>query len=187
MEDVPDITSAFIDLTYDAAADAFVAQGFALTYDDGGGPAQAILNGSFLVTATIDATGAASAGTLAIGGDMSGFGPSLLTATLVDFGFVDGGGSVLEFLFQVDGGDLAPAFALAGGGLIGVIMGTGIAYGGDWSIDYDNLIAGQAGTGSAVSDTAPIPAPGGIGLLALAGLGGALGRRGRDRQSRACL
>jgi hypothetical protein len=168
MEDAPDIASAFIDLTYDATADALVAQGFALSYDSGIGPAQTILNGSFLITATIDATGAASGGALTIGGDVSGFGPALLTATLIDFGYVDGGGSLLEFLFEVTGGDLAPSFSLAGGGLIGVIMGTGTAYSGDWSADYDNLIDGQSGTGSAVSDTAPIPAPGTVALAAVA-------------------
>jgi uncharacterized protein (TIGR03382 family) len=94
----------------------------------------------------------------------------------VDFGFMDGGGMLLEFLFQVDGGDLSGAYGGVGA-LFGVIMDVGgSGYDGDWSMSFDNLVGGLPGTGSGVANTSPIPAPS---ALALAVIAGAWGRRRR--------
>lgn len=141
-----------------------------MSYDDGIGAAEGIAGGSFTLNAVIDETGDASSGSLSIGGTVDVFGPSLLDGVLVDFGFIDAGGMILEFLFSVTGGDLADEY----GGInaeFGVILDTrDLGYSGDWTKDF--LLNGG------VADTAAIPAPAGLALLGLAGLCGR--RRRRD-------
>ncbi|MHC4218561.1 MAG: hypothetical protein ACYSU7_08925 [Planctomycetota bacterium] len=171
LRDAPDILSGFIDVTYDADSDQLIAQGFALSLDDGLGPADNITGGTFEIAATIDEIGAAFAGTLDIGGEVTGFGPSLLQADLIDFGFDPVGGVLLELLFTVTGGDLAQAYGGIGG-LVGVILDIGGGgYSGDFTDSFDNLIGGTPGTGLGVADTAPlIPGPPALALLLLSGL-----------------
>ncbi len=175
--DAPDIASGFIDVTYDAGTDLLSAQGFALGFDDGLGT-QNILSGDFEIDAIINDLGAPVSGSLSIGGNVTGFGPLLLTGDLVNFGFADGGGDLLELLFAVTGGDLAPTYGGAGA-LVGVIMDIGGGgYSGDFSQSFDNLIAGLAGTGLGVADTASlVPGPAAVLLLLLA----AAARRRRHR------
>lgn len=177
LRNAPDILSGFIDVSYDAPSNEFSVEGFALRLNDGQGPAHNIANGSFAITATIDETGTAVGGTLDIGGGVAGFGPSLLTASFIGFGFDPGGGTLLELLFEVTGGDLAPDYGGAGA-LVGVILDmVGGGYSGDFTRSFDNLISGTAGTGRGVSDTAPlIPGPPVAALLLLGGL-----RRRRSR------
>jgi hypothetical protein len=178
--DAPDVMAGFTDVTYDAGSNAFSATGFALDFDDGIGPSEAIFDGSFSITASIDEAGAPGGGTLDIGGLLTGFGPSLLTGTLLDFGFDDGGGTLLEFVFQVTGGDLAPQYGGVGAA-VGVILDmVGGGYSGSFLQDFDNLFGGLPGTGVGVADTGRlIPGPSAIALLTIA----ATRRRRRDRRS----
>ena len=175
--DTPDIVSSFIDVNYDATGDVFTASGFALELDDDGSvPAEAISDGTFDLTANIDASGALNGGSFSIGGTVPSLGfnsGTLLTGSLTAFGFPDGGGDPLEFLFSVTGGDAA---ALYGGNdsIGGIILSGGTGFTGDFMMDF-------SGDGTAVADVAPVPLPAavwlfGAGLLGLAGVG-----RNRDR------
>ena len=165
--DTPDIVSDFIDVTYDAAGDSFVATGFARELDDDGSvPAEAIADGTFDLTATIDASGTLSSGSLSIGGTVASLGfnsGTLLTGDLTAFG------DPLEFLFDVTGGDAAGLYGGVGavGGVIMIMDFTGFT--GDFGVDF-------TGDGTAVANVAPIPLPAavwlfGTGLLALVGVG----------------
>jgi hypothetical protein len=166
--DSPDIASRFIDVMFDHPSDAFVASGFALDYDDGTPPNDTILGGSFLITASINDAGVATAGALDIGGTIGLLGPTLLTASLVDFGYADAGGELLQFVFAVTGGDLAGSY-----GGIGALVGVNLdvdadGYPAGWTKSWNNN-DGIPGAGGGVSDTAPlVPAPAAGGLLALA-------------------
>jgi MYXO-CTERM domain-containing protein len=167
--DSPDIASTFITTNYDGAG-GLTASGFASEYDDDGTlPADPIAGGTFDLDATLTPTGMATAGSLTIGGSVGGFGPSLLTGDLLDFGFLDAGGMILEFVFSVTGGDLAGAY----GGLgaeFGVILDVRDGgYSGDWTQSF-STIAG-------VADTAPVPGPAVAALFALAAVGARRRRR----------
>ena len=182
LNDVPDIVSQFIDVTYNATSDELTASGFALELDDDGSvPAEAIAGGTFDLSATIDDAGNLVGGTIAIGGTVASLGfnsGTLLTGTLTAFGFPDAGSNPFEFLFDVTGGDAA---ALYGGGSVpaGVIL-SGTGFGGNFTSDFDNLSSGT-GTGIAVANVGTVPVPAalwlfGSGLLGLTGLA-----RRRDR------
>ena len=164
LNDFPDIASFAIDVTYDAGNDFLTADGLAFQLDDdGSGAAETILDGSFLLTATIDASGNLSGGSLNIGGTVSSLdfdSGTLLTGELTAFGF-DGSNDPFEFLFNVNTGD---AVGLYGSGPAGIIL-TQTGFGGSFMADFDNLASGVAGTGSGVSDTAPVPIPGTLLLL----------------------
>ncbi|HRP62133.1 MAG TPA: hypothetical protein PK400_02445 [Phycisphaerales bacterium] len=167
LEPSPDITSGFIDVTYNAGTQQFAATGFALSMFDGVN--NAITNGGFAITATIDNSGNALGGLLAITGNVGGFGMNLLTGNLQAFGFMPGGGDLFEFVFEVTGGDLAPAYGGVGS-LFGVILNAvGSTFNGNWGQSFNNN-GGIPGFGFGVSDTAPIPAPAALPLLAAIGL-----------------
>jgi MYXO-CTERM domain-containing protein len=177
----PDIASAFIDVSYNAATDQFVATGFATLFDDDGSmPPQDITPaGIFTITATVDGSGNATNGTLTISGTIPGLGigGTLLTGALTQFGFLDGGGPVFDFLFSVTGGELADDYFQGVGTTVGVILSGVSGFNGNWGVSWNNLVNGVPGTGSAVSDTALIPAPATLALLALAGLAARRRRR----------
>lgn len=170
LADSPDIASGLVIMSYSAGLDQFTARGFALSMDDDGSvPAEDILSGAFILTATIDGSGAFSGGSLTIGGTIASLGfnsGTLLTGDLTAFGFLDAGGDPLEFLLEVTGGD---AFALYGGGLTdaGIIL-TGTGFDGSFDTDFDN------GMGlSGLTDVVMVPLPGtlclglfGVGILA---------------------
>ena len=163
--DFPHITSGFIDVTYDAGTEQFVASGFALTLADGSGPPEIIsfTSPNYNITSKIDALGIAISGTLTITGTVGSFmSGTLLTGDLFAFGFRPEGGDPLEFLFDVTGGDLAPSF----GPIVGTILG-GTNFGGSFAANFDNLINGIPGTGLGVNNTAPIPEPGTLSLMLL--------------------
>ncbi len=177
----PDISSNFINVSYDAGTESLVADGFA-TELDGGVPG--IAGGSFNLSAMIDASGnLGGGGTITIGGTLAGLGHTsgtLLTGTLTDIGFASEAsesGSTLEFLFNVTGGDLQSVY----GGTGGVILSTtGFNKTNSWSIDFAN------GAFAGLSDTfgvSPVPVPAAVWLFgsALIGLAG-FGRHSRRKQ-----
>ena len=174
LAEVPDLMSAFIDVVYDAGSDELGITGFALEIDDGGGPVEQIFSGQFRIDASVNEFGEATTGSLTIQGQVAGLGNLLLTGLLVDFGF-EPDGRILEFLFEVTGGDLAPIYTEFHP-LVGVILDLGSSSI-DWDAGFDNLIGGLTGTGAGVADTSPLPGPSALALLAIAGLLG--GRRAR--------
>ena len=144
---------------------------------DGVSTPEEIDSGGFDLTAEIDDVGELVSGTLSITGTIASLGfesGTLLTGDLTDFGFPTGGGSILEFTFDVTGGDLEAEYDGRSGGIIA--GGTG--FGGSFDSDFDNLMMGIGGTGTGSSNTAPIPEPGTLALLSAA-LGGLayVGRR----------
>jgi hypothetical protein len=100
----PDIMSGFITTTYNATSGSFSASGWALTLDTGTG--QQNITTNFRLTATIDKTGAASAGTLTIG---SAAAPLLYTASLLGFAYNAVQGGAMEFLFGPATGSYVPS------------------------------------------------------------------------------
>ena len=171
--DYPDIASGFIDVSYDAGLDEFTADGFAVTFnDDGVGAPVGIVAGTFFISASIDEDGNPVSGVLSIDGNVLGFGPNLLTGTLSEFGFGNPpGGNIFEFLFDVDGGDLATSdfYGVPGSGAqVGVILdANGGGFDGTFDVSFDNY-GGVPGTGNGVADTAPlVPEPASL-LLILA-------------------
>ena len=164
----PDILSGFIDVTFDASTDRLEATGFALALD--GAP---IANGSFALSVDV----VAITGTLDIGGNVAGSGPSLLTGNLTAFGFIPGGGDPLEFEFSATDGHLMNAF----GGLsapIGVIL-SATGFPGHFGSSFDNQIQNLRATGAGVADAAALPEPGSAGLLLTGLLGLVVSRRHR--------
>lgn len=179
--DFPDINATLISVSYDAGADTLVAEGFAVTFDDDGVPPQEIIAFSFptlnyKITATIDEFGNPSGGSLEVTGTIptlslpdSG---TLLEGILTAFGFIDSpGGDILEFLFDVTGGDLASFY----GPVAGVILDANFngAFDGTFTSSFQNSGSGTNNIG------APVPEPGTL-LLMLTGLAGLYGLRKRQ-------
>jgi hypothetical protein len=186
LQPAPDIFSGYIDVTYDANSNLFSSTGYNLTIYNGTDPEtdpQIDFNeynwGDFSISAAIDDAGVASSGSLNLSGKVLGYGTtgSLLTGDLTFFNafFADtlnpnSDVAIFEFLFDVTGGEMADMF----GGLgtsVGVIIGC-VSVGGNvaqeqFTADFDNLFDHGPGYGSAVADTAPIPEPVTILLLAL--------------------
>jgi PEP-CTERM motif-containing protein len=165
LEPHPDVASGFIDVTYDAASDAFVASGFAMEMnDDSIAPTEAISSGLFSIGADIDDSGLLNSGTVNIGGTIANLGfnsGTLLTGSLTAVG-ADAPSGVIEFLFSVTGGD---AVGLYGGigATGGIIMGFTDFTG--WGSSFNNNF-GIQGLGQAVADTAPVvPEPTTLALL----------------------
>ncbi|MDH3588702.1 MAG: PEP-CTERM sorting domain-containing protein [Gammaproteobacteria bacterium] len=160
MDDEPDIAVAFITTAYNAAAapgaTSFTANGFALDMDHLGN--NTIIGGSFDLTAIIDGAGVLGGGSFTIGGTIAGLGfnsGTLLTGNLTALGFDPAGGGVLEWLFDVTGGDAAALYDGTGG----IIMAdTGFA--GAWGADFGNFMAS--------ADVGIVPEPG---ILLLEALG----------------
>ena len=178
----PDITSGFIDVAYDAGTGFFTASGFALTLDG----TNFDVIGGFDYSIQLDGFGGLISNPLnilTITGALQGEGPTVVTlleGVVTDFGFQDGGGDLFEILFTVTGGSLAtPAFYGDPGAVGGVIMNAnGSNFGGTFDVDFNNN-GGFPGFGQGTSDTAPIPGPATLVLLAMAG--GLVARRRRRR------
>jgi hypothetical protein len=166
----PDVVSGFLFTEFDSDTGVLNSAGFALGYDDDGTGTDPIGGGVFFLSAMIGLDGEATGGSLDIDGTIGGFGLSLLEGDLVDFGFIDGGGQILEFLFEVTGGDLASDYGGVGT-VIGVILDANGTYSGDWTQDFSAF--------GGVSDTAAlaVPTPGSLVLLC----GAALTARRRRR------
>lgn len=190
MQSSPDIFSGFIDITYNANINAFSATGYNFTITTDG------INqidfdeynpGDFSLSANIDETGEALAGSLEILGSVAGYGGAhpLLVCDIVDFGYgfwdtlnPDSDAALFEFTFEVLGGDLSEMYG-GRGALVGVIIGCVSV---DASVSetqfttgFSNLFGNGPGYGTAVADTGmPIPEPISIMLL---GLGAAMIRK----------
>jgi uncharacterized protein (TIGR03382 family) len=162
LEETPDIFSAFIDVSYEAATDHLLVEGFALTIDDDSSfPPDNIFNGRFEIDATIDKFGRPVDGILSIEGDVFGLGRTLLTGSLKEFGFINGGGNLFEFIFTVTGGDLAtPQFYGQPGTQMGVLL-HGVNFGGSFNQDFANF-------GIGLADTAPVPVAPTLAVLLIA-------------------
>jgi len=171
----PEISATQIDVSYNAGTFALIASGFSIAYEDDGlssTPARQIFGGTFNITANVSHAGVASGGTLTITGaipSLSIGNTTLLSGTLQGFGFTTSGAGRIEFLFGSLGGALASAYT-ARAPQAGVILNNIANFPYNFNTSWNNLVNGQAGTGSAVSDTGVLPGPGAAGLLALAGL-----------------
>ena len=181
LDDSPDVLSGFIDVGYDAANDAFAADGFALSIYDGVSSTN-ITGGGFSLSAHIDEVGSLLAGsTLMITGEVLGLGTTdpLLTGDLTAFGYLDSpGGDIFEFFFTVTGGDLATPTYYGNPGSVGAVIldGNGTGFDGTFDADFNNLMFDMPGTGNGVSDTG-IPEPGGFALLLFGALAALKKRR----------
>ncbi|MCH7813751.1 MAG: PEP-CTERM sorting domain-containing protein, partial [Planctomycetes bacterium] len=155
----PDIASAWLTVDYNAGSDLLTATGFAMTFDSDGvaPPDENITSGFFDISLPVDLNGAITVGvgTLTISGLVASGGPSLLTGDIVAFGYLDGGGEIFEFLFDVTGGDLAGNF----GSQVGVIVD---AWDSGFSGSFDS---GFSNSGFGVSDTGAVPEPGTLGMF----------------------
>lgn len=162
----PDVFSSLVQVDYDATGDILTADGTAFTFDDDGvGPQVPITAGTFSLTATVDAAGAASGGSLTIGGTIAGLGfnsGTLLTGTLGSFGFPDAGGDPLEFIFNVTGGDAAGLY----GATANVVL-TGAALPATlFASDFNNDGLGQSDTAVPEPSAAALALAGALGLVA---------------------
>ena len=195
LEPTPDVASFFIDVAYNASSHTLAASGMAtcigigspddpIVFDE-----DSLLNGTFLISATVDNAGIASSGSLTMGGKVLGYGEAgpLLTANNLSFFnsfFTDTQNpnsdvAMFEFLFDVSGGEMADMFG-GSGAKVGVIL-SWVSTAGDvaqnqFTANFDNLQGHTFGDGwgTAMADTAPIPEP--ITVLLL-GLGAAIVRK----------
>jgi hypothetical protein len=151
LADTPDFLIQLTTVAYDAGTDSLTATGTAANLDDDG-TTESITGGSFTLTASIDASGALSSGTLSVGGTIASLGynsGTLLTGDLTAFGFLDSGGDPLEFLFEVTGGDAAGLYP----DTAGVIL-SNTGFDGDFTTNFQNN-----GDGSAdIAPPVPLPA-----------------------------
>ena len=158
LEATPDIFSDNITVNYNAASGLFTADGFSSTFNK----IPLTTPGLFSLTATINGSGIASVGTLAITGvDGSNTSP-LLTGTLDKFGYYTTS-DTLEFIFKGLGGSLASQYS---GGIAGVILsntGWKPIY---FSTDYDNNSYLDALSDTGSPKGSPVPLPGSLLLLA---------------------
>ncbi|WJW74487.1 VPLPA-CTERM sorting domain-containing protein [Thiohalobacter sp. IOR34] len=161
----PDIQANDLDVSYTAATGSLSVQPsvtLLMDYSQDGTAFTAISNPGLSLSATVDASGSLSGGSFSISGD----GTTLLSGTLLDFGYATlEGFATFEFLLNVDGGTLASDY----GSRAGMILG-GLAQGfsGDFSQDF--AINGMMGDTKMV---VPVPAAlwlFGSGLLGLVGV-----------------
>ena len=186
----PDITAASVNVNYVAATSMFTATGFSSAYDlDGISPpdfsisAGGVPSQQFLISMTVNnATGALVSGTVAVNGTIPALGAnsgSLLTGTLTNFGFMNPpGGTLFEFLFNVTGGDLLPAFGPlhTGGIILNATQNGGTPFTGVFTSNFFNTASTAPALGTA--DAFFVPEPGSLSLLTISGFA-AVGARWR--------
>jgi hypothetical protein len=198
----PDVFSNAISVGYDATTDAFVANGVAKTIilEDGGDtyninfitfltdPAK------FVINATIDSSGNASAGSILIRGkvtiDAVVYSGDLLKGTLFtsEFGYQDNGGDIFEFVFELDPTSLLAPFwnpNLGDDNHIEVILDANFnnavgstPFTGSFASNFNNYTNGNPSTNPrvGVADTF-IPEPTSAGLTIIVAAAGLLRRR----------
>lgn len=180
LNDHPDITSVFMDVSYNAGSQSLSANGFAATInDDGVGPSLDFDDfGTLDILASVDNSGNPLGGSLNIAGNLMsslGVNGTLLTGSLVDFGWFGSTRDGFEFVFQVTGGLLATSqYYGTPGSLVGIIYDSGEnVFGGSFGSSF-----ASSGGGFGFSDTAPIPEPATMTLLIAAAF---LSRRPKSR------
>jgi hypothetical protein len=140
----PDIFSQFQSTSYNATTDALSVSAFVGILRTGGVD-YAVSSGTFTLSATVDSTGALSAGgTLSITGTVGALSftsGTLLTGSLMQIGFPDGTAGVLEFTFSVTGGDAASLYGGIGA-TGGVIVGITNGFPGNWNSNFSAMFSG---------------------------------------------
>ena len=177
LNDHPDVTAGFIDLSYIAnnSPNNFQAIGYDMAMDDDGiGPLLDPFSydyGSFQILANITTAGVMTGGTITISGNYSntiGISGVLLTGNLTAFGWTNGAfNELFEFTYTVTGGLMATSqYFGVPGSPGGVIYDT-----------QENVFNGSfassffsSGFASPNADVAPIPEPATVSLVLLAGL-----------------
>jgi len=176
LDPYPVILAGFLEISYKAADDTFLATGWTASIDKGAG--QQDLFDSFVLTARIDSSGTMSGmGTLNIGS-----GGSLLSGTLVQFGSDPGAGGRLQFLFGSPGGSLVTDGTFLPKPISVMFTGLTTAYPGTWDKDWTSNYNATAEIRS--DDPKPVPEPATL-LLLLIGGGGIAARRRFGARSRA--
>jgi hypothetical protein len=176
--DGPDITSGLVDVSYVASSGVFSATGTAMSFDvDHMKPIDYdITNGSFSINMLLTPSGQPTSGTLSILGTIPGLASSgtLLTGQISQFGYQPPpGGEVFEFVFNVNGGDLASYYS----GKAGIVLGAqDTGFTGVFTSNFGNSPM------SGSTDTFAVPEPSSIALvlaLAASGLVAMVWRRSR--------
>ena len=193
-EQLPLVQAGLLEVQYTASTDGLtvgphpLTGNDALTLTDGG----AFVNdpiepGTFSLTATIDALGGASGGTLKVTGDLGGGEATLFYSTsLLAFGFdtdAFGSGDTFELVFlqqndPVDGTDEVLASI---GTPLGVVLSFDSAFNANDSPPFGSDFATGAFDVSAFSKTFPIPEPSSASLLVIGSLAVAACRLARRR------
>jgi hypothetical protein len=172
LDPYPVILAGFLEVSYKAATDTFLASGWTASLDRGEG--QTDLFDSFVLTATIDSSGAMSGvGSLMIGTD-----GALLRGSLVQFGADPGAGGRLQFLFGSPAGSLVTDGTFLPKPISVMFTGLTSAYPGSWNNDWTSNYNATAEVRS--DDPAPVPEPSTL-LLLLTAAGG-IGARRRFRR-----
>ena len=160
-----DIFSQFQSTTYNATTDALSVSAFVGKIRTGGTD-YPVTGGMFTLSATVDSAGVLSAGgILSITGTnatLSYNSGTLLTGNLMLIGFPNGTAGVLEFTFQVTGGDAASLYG-GNGATGGVIVGITNGFPGDWSSNFSASFNGVNDVGTPFG---AIPEPSSLLLLA---------------------
>lgn len=173
----PDITSNIMDTNYDATSDLLTITGqWGMTVSFDGITHENVAGGTsgfglYSLTASISDGGVFNSGTISILGTVGAYNSgTLLTGDLTALGFENNGNQLLEFTFDVTGGDLAPLFSGAPYG--GTIINTS-------GYNDDNFNSNFSASFSAGADTAPAPVPAAVWMFgsALLGLAGVKARR----------
>jgi hypothetical protein len=182
------------DVTYDSSTSDFEALGYLADYT--GGSVTLSYGDVFNLAATINGSGALTAGTLSIFGDVGSGYEALLTGDLATgssgtaWGYNNGGNvNWFSFLFTVTGGnadvvsDFGGAGAAGGINLYAQFSSTpgSTPFSGTWGGDFNNN-ALDAYNGNAYADVFPVPEPSSSMLLLVGGaLCAAARRRARAR------
>ena len=162
----PDIVSVGISVNYDAVTDQLTATGTAMSISttNADGVAEFIMGGSFTLTATVDATGTASAGTLTIGGTLMSYDSTLLEGSLNPvggFGFDEDGlkPDYFDFRFTTSGGSLSGdgTYPSQFGVILTLFSEASLPDNPATGTIFDSSFSG--GAFQSVSDVLPVPEP----------------------------
>jgi hypothetical protein len=144
LQGTPGLMSDFIEVKYDASSRTLTARGFAEELFASAGEAEAIVGGTFEISASISNSGAISSGSLIIAGKVPSLGiaqGTLLSGDFTALGYGDDTGA-LELQFSASGGSLADRF----GPTLGVILAQS-GFKGDFTRNFGNNAAGVASIG----------------------------------------
>jgi hypothetical protein len=156
MAEGPDVTSGVLDVQYQASSGSFTVAGTAMTFDLDhiSPPDYNITSGNYAINMLLTPAGIPTSGSLSIMGKIPALGANsgtLLTGQISQFGFQNPpGGEIFEFIFNVNGGDLASYYA----GKAGVILNASdTGFTGSFTSNFSNSPF------SASTDTFPVPEP----------------------------